>query len=166
MVNLQTCLEQNKSTERHEDQCLQSCCADHSPAWCCVLRIYRRHLRLIEHYHQRWLRTILNIHCSDFVTNIEVLGMAKFTSIEAMPLKTKHRWAGHVSGMEDHRLTKITIYGELATGHRDRGTPSKRYKDNVKRSIVTCKVNHRQWTTQATNRMNWGRTVYQATSSF
>ena len=35
-------------------------------------------------YHQRCLRAILNIHWSDFVTNIEVLEMAKVTSIEAI----------------------------------------------------------------------------------
>ena len=115
---------------------------------------YRRHLRLIEHYHQRCLRTLLNIHWSDFITNIEVLEMATFTSIEAMSLKTQHRWAGRDSGIEDHRLSKITIYGELATDHRDRRTPRKIYKDTLKRSIATCKVHHRQWTTQSTNRMN------------
>ena len=85
--------------------------------------IYRRYLGLIEHCYQRCLRAIINIYWSDFVTNIEVLEMAKFTSIEAMPLKTQHRWAGRVSGMGDHHLSKITIYGELATSHRDRGTP-------------------------------------------
>ena len=69
--------------------------------------IYRRHLRLIERYHQRCLRTILNIHWSDFVTNIEVLKMAKDTSIEAMLLQIQLRWAEHVSRMEDHRLSKV-----------------------------------------------------------
>ena len=54
--------------------------------------IYRRHLRLIEGYHQRCLRTILNIHWSDFVTNIEVLEMANVTSIEAMLLQIQLRF--------------------------------------------------------------------------
>ena len=71
--------------------------------------------------------------------------MAKVTSIEAMLLKTQLRWAGHVSRMEDHRLSKIDLY--YNTGHRDKGTPQKIYK---------------------VNRMNWRRTctVYQATTSF
>ena len=51
----------------------------------------------------------LNIHLSDFVTNIEILEMAKVTSIEAMLLKTQLRWAGHVSMVEDHRLPKIVL---------------------------------------------------------
>ena len=72
---------------------------------------YRRHMHFIEcyRYHQRCQRAILNIHWSDFVTNIEVLEMAKVTSIEAMLIKTQLRWAGHVSRMEDHRLPKIVL---------------------------------------------------------
>ena len=34
---------------------------------------YRSHLRLLKRFHQRCLRTILNIHWNDFITNIEVL---------------------------------------------------------------------------------------------
>ena len=114
------------------NQCIQSC-------WCWVIWItYRRHLHLIERYHQR---ATLNIHWSDFVTNIEVLEMAKVTSIEAMLLKTQQR-------------LYYNIYGELFTGHRDKGTPQKIYKVTLKRFLASCNINYRQRTTQATNRMN------------
>ena len=75
--------------------------------------------------------------------------MAKITSIEVMLLKTQLREAGHVSRMEDHRLLKIVLYGELSTGHRDKGATRKRYKDTLKRSLATCNIDYRQWTTQA-----------------
>ena len=39
-------------------------------------------------------------------------------------------------------------------------------RDTLKRSVATCNVHHRQWTTQSTNLMNWRRAVYQTTSSF
>ncbi|KAI8491005.1 hypothetical protein Bbelb_314240 [Branchiostoma belcheri] len=58
---------------------------------------YRHHLRLLERFHQRCLRSILNIHWSDYVTNVEVLERAGILSIEAMLLKIQLRWAGHVS---------------------------------------------------------------------
>ncbi|XP_037779487.1 uncharacterized protein LOC119576032 [Penaeus monodon] len=96
---------------------------------------YRHHLRLLERFHQRCLRTILNIHWSDYVTNVEVLEQAEIISIEAMLLKSQLRWAGHVSRMEEHRLPKIALYGKLSTGHRDRGAPKKRYKDSLKKSL-------------------------------
>ena len=67
---------------------------------------YSHHLRFLERFHQRCLRSILNIHWSDYVTNVEVLQQAGITSIKAMLLKTPLRWAGHVSRMEAHRLTR------------------------------------------------------------
>ncbi|KAI8500865.1 hypothetical protein Bbelb_216830 [Branchiostoma belcheri] len=90
---------------------------------------YRHHLRLLERFHQRCLRSILNIHWSDYVTNVEVLERAGILSIEAMLLKIQLRWAGHVSRMEDHRLPMIVLYGELSTGQRNREAPKKRFKD-------------------------------------
>ena len=96
---------------------------------------YRNHLTLLERFHQRCLRTILNIHWSDYITNIVVLERADITSIEAMLLKIQLRWAGHVARMEDHRLPKIILYGELSSGLRNRGAPKKRYKNTLKKSL-------------------------------
>ena len=127
---------------------------------------YRHHLRLLERFHQRCLRSILNIHWSDYITNVEVLQQAGITSVEAMVMKTQIRWAGHVSRMEDHRLPKIVLYGELSTGHRDRGAQKKRYKDSLKKSLSTCHIDHRQWSALAADRGAWLHAIYQSVSSF
>ncbi|KAI8490993.1 hypothetical protein Bbelb_314120 [Branchiostoma belcheri] len=103
---------------------------------------YRHHLRLLERFHQRCLRSILNIHWSDYVTNVEVLERAGILSIEAMLLKIQLRWAGHVYRMEDHRLPKIVLYGELSTGQRNRGAPKKRFKDCLKKSLSSAAWRH------------------------
>ena len=83
--------------------------------------------------------------------------------IEAMLLKIQLHWAGHVSRMEDHHLQKVTVW-RLSTGHK--GAPQKKYEDTLKKSLVTCNIDYRQWTLQASNRTNWRHTVYQATTSF
>ena len=127
---------------------------------------YRHRLRLLESFHQRCLRSILNIHWSDYITNVEVLQQAGITSIEAMLMKTQLRWAGHVSRMEDHRLPKIVLYGELSTGHRVRGAPKKRYQDSLKKSLSTCHIDHRQWSALAADRGAWWHAVHQSVSSF
>ena len=81
--------------------------------------IYRSHIRLLEHLHQRCLRIILNIHWSDLINNVEVLEQAEVSSIEAMILKYQLRWAGHVSRLKDHRLpTAIVIEGLLRRDSR------------------------------------------------
>ncbi|KAL0153663.1 hypothetical protein M9458_051028 [Cirrhinus mrigala] len=117
-------------------------------------------------YKQRCLRTILGIHWSDYVTNVEVLEQAETVSIEALLLRTQLRWAGHVSRMEDYRLPKIILYGELATGHRDREAPKKRYKDCLKKSLNACHIDHRQWSSIATDRATWSSTIPRAATFF
>ena len=39
------------------------------------------------------------------------------------------RWLGHVRRMEDGRIPKYILYGELALGRRTTGRPHLRYKD-------------------------------------
>ncbi|KAK3531334.1 hypothetical protein QTP70_018133 [Hemibagrus guttatus] len=109
---------------------------------------YLHHLRLLERFHQCCLRTILNIHWKDFVTNTEVLEKTEVISIKAMLLKTQLHWAGHVSRMEENRLPKIVLYSELNTGQHDKGAPKKRYKDSLKTSLNACCIDHRDWTVQ------------------
>ncbi|XP_068724054.1 uncharacterized protein [Montipora capricornis] len=121
---------------------------------------YRSHTRLPERFHQRCFRTILNIHWSDFITNVEVLEQAEVSSIEAMILKYQLRWAGHVSRMEDHCLPKIVMCGEL------RGAPKKRFKDSLKKSLTACNIDHRQWSDLAADRVTWRHTIHQAASQF
>ena len=50
---------------------------------------YCSHVRLLELFHQHCLCTILNIHWSEFITNVEVLEQPEFPSNEAMLLKYK-----------------------------------------------------------------------------
>ena len=127
---------------------------------------YRCHVRLLERFHQRCLRIIFNIHWSDHVSNVEVLERANTTSIEATLLKTQLRWAGHVSRMEDHRLPKAVLFGELSSGYRNRGAPRKRFKDSLKKSLACCGIDSRHWTTMAEDRARWRNTIRKASNTF
>ena len=41
----------------------------------------------------------------------------------------------YFSRMENHRLPKLTLHGKLSTGHKNDGTPKKRFKDLLKTSF-------------------------------
>ena len=75
------------------------------------------------------LRQILEISWKDRIPNKEVLARAETTSIFAMLTKRRLRWLGHVTCMDDGRIPKDILYGELATGTRPTGRPTLRYKD-------------------------------------
>ena len=83
-----------------------------------------------------------------------------------MILKYQLRWAGHVSRLEDHRLPNIVMFGELSSGHRDRGAPKKRFKVNLKKSLTACNIDHRQWSNLAADHVAWRHTTYQAATQF
>ena len=82
----------------------------------------------------------MNIKWQDRVSNLQVLDMAEVTSIEAMILKSRLRWVGHVIRMEDNRLQKQLMFGELASRKRKRGRPLKRFKVCVMASISHAEI--------------------------
>ena len=56
-------------------------------------------------------------------------------------LKQKRlRWLGHLCRMEDGRIPKDLLFGELATGTRPLGRPSLRFKDICKQDLKDCRI--------------------------
>ena len=51
------------------------------------------------------------------------------------------RWLGIVRRMEDGRIPKDILYGELSNGQRAKGRPQLRYKDVCKRNIKAVGIN-------------------------
>ena len=73
--------------------------------------------------------------------------------------KRRLRWLGHVKRMDDTRIPKQLLYGEMAQGSRQRGRPKLRYKDKCKSSMVKCNINPTNWEQVATDRSAWKSAV-------
>ena len=63
--------------------------------------LYRKHIQLLERFHQSFLWSIMGIHWQDYVTNDEALKRAELPSIETMLLHQHLYWVGYVSRMND-----------------------------------------------------------------
>lgn len=70
-----------------------------------------------------------------------VLKLEGIPSLFALLSQRRLRWLGYVRRMDDGRIPKHILYGELATGSRRTGRPILRYKDTCKRDMKT--VGHR-----------------------
>ena len=89
---------------------------------------YSKQERKLNSFHMRCLRRILGIHWSDKVPNAQVLERAGLTTMFTLLRQRRLGWLGHVRRMEDGRIPKDVLYGELASGKRTVGRPQLRYK--------------------------------------
>ena len=83
----------------------------------------RRYIKKPENFHMRAFRSILGICWQGHVANLEVLDRAESTSIESILIKAQLRWVGHVFRVQEYRITRHLLYGELVHGKRHRGRP-------------------------------------------
>ena len=78
---------------------------------------------------------------------VEVLVLAVISSIYTMLRQRRLRWFGHVHKMDDGKIPKDFLYGELTKGGTDRGRPLLRYRDVCKRDlkplIFVCNLRRR-----------------------
>ena len=77
---------------------------------------YSRQERKLNTFHMRNMRWILGIKWSDRLTNSEVLRRAAtpivYTLLRQRRLR-RLRWLGHVRRMQDGRIFKVLLYGDL-----------------------------------------------------
>ena len=120
---------------------------------------YARQEKRLNTFHLRCLRRILGISWQDKVTNAEVLSRAGLPSIHTILRQRRLRWLGHVHRMEDGRIPKDLLYGELTSGKRNIGRPKLRYSDVVKRDMKALDIDTGSWENLAADRPRWRGTL-------
>ena len=120
---------------------------------------FRKHIKMLEHFHLKCLRRILNIKWQTFTPDTAVLEKAQCSNIESLIVASQMRWAGHLVRMEDTRLPKQLFYGELVNGKRPRWKPRKRFKDCLKFNLKELSIDDEVWEETALNRGDWRKAV-------
>ena len=120
---------------------------------------YAKQEKRLNALYLRCIRRILGILWKDKVPNTEVLSRAGVQSMFTLLRQRRLRWLGHVHRMEDGRIPKDILYGQLATGKRDTGRPQLRYRDVVKRDLKAIEINTEHWEELATDRLSWRSTL-------
>nr|XP_049699970.1 uncharacterized protein LOC126055306 [Helicoverpa armigera] len=116
---------------------------------------YAKQERRLNNFHMRCLRRILDISWKDRVTNEKVLSMACIPSITALLKQRRLRWLGHVQRMEPSRLPRQTLLGQISDAKRPVGRPLLRFKDSVKRDMVSFKIDPNIWEKLSDDRDSW-----------
>ena len=129
-------------------------------ALCSVFIIYDLERRL-NTFHLRSIRRILGISWQDKVTNADVLSRAGLPSMYTLLRQRRLRWLGHVHRMEDGRIPKDILYGELALGRRTTGRPHQRYSDVCVTDMKAVDIDTMSWEGLAADRTKWSSALKQ-----
>ena len=127
---------------------------------------YARHIKALERFHQKCLRHILHIKWQSLTPDTEVLAQAGLSSIESMIHLYRLRWSGHVVRLEDDRIPKQLLYGELKLAKRPQFKPKKRFKDSLKDSLSKTGISWIGWENHAKDRAGWRRKIHNGVNAF
>ena len=130
-----------------------------SEAW----STYAAQEKKLNSFHLRCLRRILGIRWQDMVPNTDVHEGAGLHSIFILLSQCRLRWLGHVHHMNDGRIAKDLLYGELASAARSKGYPRLRYKDTCKRDMTCSAIDIQSWERLADCRDSCHATVQSGT---
>ena len=120
---------------------------------------YMRQERRLNIFHMRGLRRILDIKWQDHIPNNDILTRIGIPSMYSLLSQRRLRWLGHVRRMEDGRIPKDHLYGQLASGSRRVGRPALRFKDTCKCDMKACKIDTDTWEDAAGDRARWRQKV-------
>jgi len=99
---------------------------------------YRRHIKTLEVFHIRCLKSI---HWWHKVTHVEISHRAAdIDSAEHLLLQRQLRWVGHVIRMPSNRLPRRILYGESVNGQRLPGGPKFRYMHHIHCILNKCNI--------------------------
>ena len=88
------------------------------------------------------LRSILHIGWEDHITNVDVLHRAGMLSVEGMFAESQLSWASHVARMDDQRIPKAVVYGELLIPKLCFKNTLKRHFDVARHSVLNFETMH------------------------
>ena len=111
--------------------------------------------RRLNTYHMRSLKRILGITWQNCIPFSDILDRARIRCMYSMLSQRRLRWLGHVRRMEDGRLPKDILYGQLTSGARPVGRPALRFKDACNRDMKACDISPKGWEAVAEDSTAW-----------
>ena len=77
------------------------------------------------------------------------------TGIECMLIRRQLKWVGHITRMDNRRLPKQVLFGQLLNAPRNPGDQKLRYKDTVRHNLQNVCIHQDNWEVLASDRSTW-----------
>ena len=115
-------------------------------------------LKRINTFHMACLRQALNVNPFDHISNVSILSRSQSIRASTLICLSRLRWLGHLWRMEDHRLPKMILFGELTSGKRPQHKPKLRWRDCVSNDLQVFLIQP-DWHVVALSRDRWRKVL-------
>ena len=115
-------------------------------------------LKRINTFHMACLRQALNVNPFDHISNVSILSRSQSIRASTLICLSRLRWLGHLWRMEDHRLPKMILFGELTSGKRPQHKPKLRWRDCVSNDLQSFLIQP-DWHVVALSRDRWRKVL-------
>ena len=116
--------------------------------------------RRLNTFHIRCLKRIFGITWQDRIPYSDILDRARIRSMYSLLSQRRLRWLGHVRRMEDGRLPKDILYGQLTSDARPVGRSVLKFKDACNRDMKACDISPKDWEAVAEDRTAWRQATH------
>ena len=119
-------------------------------SWTCSDKDYAR----LNVFNTKRLRSIVGMSRLE-ISNERLYKMTGMCPLENMVRKYRLRWLGHVRRMDDSRIPKRVLFGEVVGGKQGPGRPKANWMNCVEKDCQKCNIPSGQWQALSKDRTKW-----------
>jgi hypothetical protein len=125
--------------------------------WTCDQATYDK----LDAFNTKKLRYLLG-KSREEISNQSIYKITNSRPISELIRERRMKWAGHVRRMNEQRIPKKILFGEVVNGKRGRGRPALSWERCLKADCESKNVNN--WVSMSKNRVEWRNVVTSRTS--
>ena len=117
------------------------------------------------------IRRMLGFSWKDFISYEKLIELAKVVGEKIIPIEGRIRfnrlkYLGHVERMDDSRLPKIVLHGDVVEGKRKRGGKLLMYRHCVKEDLKLFNIDFETWQVMCLDRNQWRKLLHDGLKVF